>query len=233
MPSLFFFMGYVRKLDRYPPRRPGERSGPAGWSCAHEAGDQLSEDELIGMIALLLIAGHETTMNLIGNGMLALMEHPDSMEQLRSDPTLIKSAIEELLRYDGPLETATERFARENVTIHGITIPRGEMVFAVLASANRDERQFERPDELDLSQEPNRRHVAFPGLAYTTACDAPLARLEGQIAINTLLRRIPELRLSVTVKALRWRPGLVLHGMSSLPVTLTGRHASTLRTVSR
>ncbi len=140
------------------------------------------------MVSLLLIAGHETTVNLIGNGMLALMEHPESMDQLRNDPALIKPAVEELLRYDGPLETATERYAREDVTIAGVTIPRGEMVFAVLASANRDERQFERPDELNLTREPN-RHLAF-GLGVHYCLGAPLARLEGQIAINTLLRRV-------------------------------------------
>ncbi len=219
MPSLVSFMGYLRKLIRIRRADPGNDLTSA-LVQAREAGDQLSEDELIGMISLLLIAGHETTVNLIGNGMLALMEHPDSMEQPRNDPTLIKSAVEELLRFDGPLETATERFASEDVTIHGITIPRGEMVFAVLASANRDERQFERPNELDLAREPN-RHVAF-GLGMHYCLGAPLARLEGQIAINTLLRRIPELKLAVPVKALRWRPGLVLHGMRSLPVTLSG-----------
>ena len=143
----------------------------------HEAGDQLSEDELIGMISLLLIAGHETTVNLIGNGMLALMEHPDSMEQLRHDPSLIKSAIEELLRMMVRWRRQPNDLC-EDVTIHGVTIPRGEMVFAVLASANRDERRFERPDELDLSREPN-RHVAF-GLGVHYCMGAPLARLEGK-----------------------------------------------------
>ncbi len=156
---------------------------------AHEAGDRLSEDELVSMIFLLLIAGHETTVNLIGNGVLALLEHPEAMARLRDDPSLIKPAVEELLRYDGPLATATERFAREDVTIDGVTIPRGEMVLAVLSSANRDDRQFERPDALDLTREPN-RHLAF-GLGVHYCLGAPLARLEGQIAINTLLRRAP------------------------------------------
>ena len=197
---------------------------------AHEAGDRFSEDELLGMIFLLLIAGHETTVNLIGNGVLALLEHPDSMEQLRNDPSLIKSAVEELLRYNGPLETATERFASEDVTVAGVTIPRGEMVFAGLASANRDDRQFERPDELDLTREPN-RHLAF-GLGVHYCLGAPLARLEGQIAINTLLRRVPDLRLAVPMDRLRWRPGLVLHGMKALPVTFAGRAALALQNIA-
>ena len=171
------------------------------------------------MVSLLLIAGHETTVNLIGNGMLALMEHPDQMDRLRNEPALIKPAVEELLRYDGPLETATERYAREDVTIAGVTIPRGEMVFAVIASANRDERQFEHADILDISREPN-RHVAF-GQGVHFCIGAPLARLEGQIAISSLLSRIPDLRLAVPRQSLRVRPGLVLHGLKALPVSFS------------
>jgi cytochrome P450 PksS len=188
---------------------------------AREASDQLSEDELLAMVSLLLIAGHETTVNLIGNGMLALMEHPDQMARLRDEPALIKPAVEELLRFDGPLETATERYAREDVAIAGVTIPRGEMVFAVLASANRDERQFDHADTLDLSREPN-RHVAF-GQGVHFCLGAPLARLEGQIAINSLLRRVSDLRLAVPPQSLRRRPGLVLHGLKSLPVAYSRR----------
>ena len=153
---------------------------------AEEAGEQLSEDELVAMVFLLLVAGHETTVNLIGNGTLALLEHPDQMERLRADPTLLKPAVEELLRYASPLETATERYAREDVTVAGVTIPRGALVFAALASANRDERQFPDPDALDIAREPN-RHLSF-GLGPHFCLGAPLARLEGQVAIGTLLR---------------------------------------------
>jgi len=110
---------------------------------------------MVAMVGLLLAAGHETTVNLIGNGMLALLEHPNQMEKLRNDPALIKQAVEEFLRYVSPVEIATERFAREDVTIAGVTIPRGEMVYAVIASANRDERQFPNPDTLDIRREPN------------------------------------------------------------------------------
>ena len=183
---------------------------------------------MLAMVSLLLIAGHETTVNLIGNGMLALLEHPRQLERLRDDPGLIKPAVEELLRYDGPLETATERYAREDVTIAGVTIPRGEMVFAVLASANRDERQFDHADTLDLTREPN-RHLAF-GQGVHFCLGAPLARLEGQIAINTLLRRIPDLRLAVPRPSLRRRPGLVLHGLKSLPVAFPPRREPVFET---
>jgi cytochrome P450 PksS len=183
---------------------------------AEEAGDTLSEKELLAMIALLLVAGHETTVNLIGNGTLALLENPDQMNKLRNDPTLIRSAVEELLRYYSPVEVATERFARQDVTLAGVTIPRGEMVGAVIASANRDERQFKNADTLDITREPN-RHLAF-GLGPHFCLGAALARMEGQIAINTLLRRLPDLRLRVAPAALRWRPGLLLRGLEALPV---------------
>jgi cytochrome P450 len=220
IPSLWAFLRYIRRLVQT--RRAAPRDDLVSALVeAREVGDKLTEDELLAMVSLLLIAGHETTVNLIGNGMLALMEHPESLEQLRNDPALIKPAVEELLRYDGPLETATERYAHEDLTIAGVTIPRGEIVFAVLASANRDERQFDRPDELNLTREPN-RHLAF-GLGVHYCLGAPLARLEGQIAINTLLRRLPDLRLARPVSALRRRPGLVLHSLEALPVTFAKR----------
>ena len=179
----------------------------------------MSEDELVAMIFLLLVAGHETTVNLIGNRTLALLENPDQMNRLRDDPALIKAAVEELLRYNGPLETDRERCTREDTTVAGVTVPRGELVFAVLASANRDEQQFEDADRLDLGREPN-PHVAF-GFGIHYCLGASLARVEGQIAIGTLLRRIPNLKVAIPSNALRWRRGLVLRGLESLPVTFT------------
>ena len=170
----------------------------------------------MAMIFLLLVAGHETTVNLVGNGMLALLEHPDQMEKLRSDPALIKPALEELLRYGSPVEIATERYAREDVTMGGITIPRGAMVFAVIGSANRDERQFTNPNCLDITREPN-KHLSF-GLGTHFCLGAALARLEGQVAIATLLRRLPNLRLTVAPAMLRWRSGQLLRGLEALPV---------------
>jgi cytochrome P450 len=215
IPNVMAFLRYIRKLVQARRARPQDDLVSA-LVQVEEAGDQLSEDELVAMIFLLLVAGHETTVNLIGNGSLALLRNPDQMEKLRNDPSLIKTAVEELLRYESPLETATERYAREDVTVAGVTIPRGATVFAVIASANRDERQFPDPDALDLTREPN-RHLAFgQGIHYCLG--APLARLEGQIAINTLLRRAPELRLAVPPESLRWRRGLVLRGLQALPV---------------
>ncbi len=151
IPSLIAFLRYIRRLVQTRRAAPQDDLVSA-LVQVREAGDQLSEDELLAMVSLLLIAGHETTVNLIGNGMLVLMEHPQEMDRLRDDPALIKLAVEELLRFNGPLQTATERYAREDVTMAGVTIPRGEMVFAVVASANRDERQFDRADTLDLAR---------------------------------------------------------------------------------
>ncbi len=165
---------------------------------------------------LLLVAGHETSANLIASGTLALLQHPHQMERLKHNPSLIKPAVEELLRYTSPLDMATERFAREDVMIAGTTIPRGEMVLAVIGSANRDDQQFENPDILDLTREPN-RHLAF-GLGVHYCLGAPLARLEGQIAIHTLLHRLPNLHLKRVPELLRWRRGLFLRGLEQLPL---------------
>jgi len=218
VPSVMGFMRYLRRIIRQ--RRTDPRDDlVSALVHAEEAGDTLSEDEMLGMIGLLLVAGHETTVNLIGNGVLALLEHPDQLEKLRNDPALDKSAIEELLRFGSPVEITTERYAREDVTIAGVTIPRGEMVFAVIGSANRDERQFADPDRLDITRDPN-RHLSF-GLGTHFCLGAALARLESQIAIATLLSRVSGLRLAVPPNALRWRAGLLLRGVERLPVAFT------------
>jgi cytochrome P450 len=185
---------------------------------AEQAGDKLSEDELLGMVTLLIIAGHETTVNLIGNGVLALLENPAQLERLRAEPTLMKSALEELARYYGPVEVATERYARETLEYGGVTIPKGGQVAGVLASANRDERHFENPNKLDLGREKN-RHLAFgQGIHYCLG--APLARLEGHIALQTLLEQLPNLRLAVPRETLRWNRGLNIRGLEKLPLEL-------------
>jgi cytochrome P450 PksS len=229
IPHVMAFMGYCRKLIKARQAKPHDDLLSA-LVQARTAGDRLSDDELVSMIVLLLVAGHETTVNLIGNGVLALLSHPAQLDRLRSDPALIKPAVEELLRYDSPVQMATERYAREDVTIAGMTIPRGGLVFAVLGSANRDERQFDRPDELDLAREPN-RHLSF-GQGAHYCIGAPLARLEGQIAINTLLQRAPDLRLAFPAKALRQRPALILRGVEALPVTFSRRRAPLLQTAN-
>ena len=217
IPSVMAFIRYIRQLVQTRRAQPQDDLISA-LTQAKEAGDQLSADELLAMIFLLLVAGHETTVNLIGNGALALLTHPAQMAKLCADPTLIKSAVEELLRYDSPLETATERYVREDVVVADTRIPRGALVYAALASANRDERQFANPDTLDLMREPN-KHLSFgQGMHYCLG--APLARLEGQIAINTLLQRAPNLRLTVAPNTLRWKRGLVLRGLEALPITL-------------
>ena len=178
-----------------------------------EAGDKLSEEELIGMINLLLIAGYETTVNLIGNGALALLEHPSQRELLKSDPG---TAIEELLRYTSPLDIASQRFAAEELTIDSTTIRRGDLVVAMIGSANHDETQFRDPDMLDLRRDPN-RHVAF-GQGIHFCIGAPLARLEGQIALLTLFRRFPNVRLDRKPESLRWRKSLIVRGLEELHV---------------
>ncbi len=221
IPSVLAFLRYIRKLveaRRADPKANPEDNLVSALVQAEEAGESLSADELVAMIFLLLVAGYETTVNLIGNGTLALLRNPGEMDRLRSDPGLIESAVEELLRYESPLETATERYAREDVEIAGATIPRGALVYLVIASANRDGDQFPDPDRLDLGREPN-RHLSFgQGIHYCLG--APLARLEGQIAINTLLRKAPGLRLAVPPEDLCWRRGMVLRGLAALPVRL-------------
>jgi cytochrome P450 len=220
IPNVMAFVRYIRRLIELRRLDPQDDLVTV-LLRSEEAGDQMNGDELLAMIFLLLIAGHETTVNLIGNGTLSLIENPEQMEKLRKEPSLIKSAIEELLRFNGPLETATERYAREAVEIHGTVIPKGGLAYAVLASANRDEKEFENPDALDLAREPN-RHLAF-GYGIHYCLGAPLARLEGQVALSTLFRRIPDLRLAKPSDALRWRRGLVLRGLESLPIVFSKR----------
>lgn len=215
IPHVIAFLRYIRKLIRLRRDNP-QHDLTSALVQAEEAGDKLNEDELLSMIFLLLIAGHETTVNLIANGTLALLRHPEQMEKLRRDPSLVESAVEELLRFEGPVETATERYALEDVLISGTTIPQGGLVYVVLASANRDKRQFDNPDTLDITRQ-NNRHLAFgQGIHYCLG--APLARLEAKIAINALLRRFPGLKLDVPETQIQWKKGLVLRGLKSLPV---------------
>jgi cytochrome P450 PksS len=215
LPAIWMFIRYLRRFFKVRRRDPQDDLASA-LIRAEEAGDKLSEDELLAMVFLLLVAGHETTVNLIGSGTLALLEHPDQMEKLRREPSLIKSAVEELLRYTAPVFMSTERYAREDITIHGVTIPRGEMTFGVIGSANRDETVFENPNVLDITREPN-KHLSF-GQGIHFCLGAPLARMEAQIAVNTLLSRMPDLRLKVSPEHLRWRPSMILRGLDSLPV---------------
>jgi cytochrome P450 len=187
--------------------------------AAEEAGDVFSEDELFSMILLLIVVGHETSVNLIGNGTLALLQYPEAWAQLQSRPHLLPPAIEEMLRFDCPVERAPMRYAAEDVEIGGVLVRRGDAVSVVLGSANRDEAQFPHAHRFDLTRTPN-RHLAFGhGIHYCLG--ASLARLEGRIAFQTLLERMPDLRLAVPPEQLRWRTHPIMRGLQRLPVAWT------------
>jgi cytochrome P450 len=181
---------------------------------AEEQGDKLSEGELISTCILLFIAGHETTVNLIGNGVLALLRHPDQLRLLREEPDLITSAIEELLRYDSPVQR-TARVTSERVEVGGRMIEKGAMVVAAIGAANRDPAHFSDPDRLDIGRRDN-RHLSF-GFGIHFCLGAPLARVEGQVAIGTLLRRRPRLELATDTP--EWRESSTLRGLKALPLS--------------
>ncbi|PYN10006.1 MAG: cytochrome P450 [Candidatus Rokuibacteriota bacterium] len=185
----------------------------SGLIAAEEAGDKLNEVELLATCILLLIAGHETTVNLIGNGTLALLRHRDQLQRLQRDPGLTASAIEELLRFDGPVQR-TARIPSEDIVIGGRTIAKGEMVMPFIGAADRDPVQFPDPDRLDIGRADN-RHIAF-GWGIHFCLGAPLARIEGQIAISTLVRRMPKLELATAQP--EYRQSLTLRGLKALPV---------------
>ncbi|MET3942004.1 cytochrome P450 [Paenibacillus sp. PvP094] len=185
---------------------------------AEESGQQLTENELLGVVSLLIIAGHETTVNLIGNGVLALLEHPEQRDLLIQKPELIHNAVEEMLRYNGPVEFSTSRWALEDVEFRGQNIAKGELVIVALDSANRDTEKFKDADIFDITREKS-QHLAF-GKGIHLCLGAPLARLEGEIAISTLLARYPKIQLQTDVTELEWRPGMIVRGLKELPVQL-------------
>ncbi|MEO3767340.1 cytochrome P450 [Streptomyces sp. B8F3] len=188
----------------------------SGLIRASDEGEKLTENEAAAMAFILLFAGFETTVNLIGNGTYALLTHPVERARLAADPALLPSAVEELLRYDGPVEMATWRFATEPLEIGGQRVAVGDPVLVVLAAADRDPARFADPDSLDLSRRDN-QHVGYGhGIHYCLG--APLARLEAQTALGTLLRRLPDLRLAGETSELRWRGGLIMRGLRTLPV---------------
>ncbi len=215
VPAVWQFMRYARQLADQ--RRAEPRADLlTALIEAEDEGEQFTEEELLGMIFLLLVAGHETTVNLIGNGMLALLNHPEQLALLQAQPELIENAVEELLRYESPLMTSEMSFAREEMTLHGVTIPKGATVLPALISANRDESIFANADQLDLTRTPN-RHLAF-GQGVHYCLGAPLARLEGKIAFTTLLARAPELQLAVPREKIKYRTIMILRGLKELPV---------------
>src|SRR5258708_3985453 len=214
--ALEMFVQYIKTLLADKRAHPGSDL-TSGLVQAEEHRDTLSETELISTIFLLIVAGHETTVNLIGNGVLALLQHPDQMQLLRADSSLLPSAIEELLRYTAPVSLSSPRWASEDIPMYGKVISKGEMVFVSLIGADTDPQQFADPEVLNILRQEH-QHVAFgKGIHYCLG--APLARLEGQIAIGTLLQRLPNLRQEPPTAQLTWTQNPILRGLTSLPVT--------------
>ncbi|GGY61084.1 cytochrome P450 hydroxylase [Streptomyces omiyaensis] len=219
--------GYLAELIHRKRERLGEDGSDdliSGLIRASDHGDHLTEAEAVAMCFVLLFAGFETTINLIGNGAYALLRNPGQRALLQSslaagERGLLETGVEELLRYDGPVELATWRYATTGLTLGGRAIPAGDPVLVVLAAADRDPDRFGAPDTLDLARGDN-QHLGYGhGIHYCLG--APLARLEGQTALATLLTRLPDLRLGVDPDELRWRGGLIMRGLRTLPVEFT------------
>jgi hypothetical protein len=197
---------------------PGDDLVSALIALRDEDGDRLSEDELTSLAFLILWAGYETTVHLIGNGVLALLTHPEQLAMLRREPALLSPAIDELLRVAGPIPFAIRRFPVEDVEVGGHTIPAGDTVLLCLAAAHRDPARFTDPDTIDITRQAN-AHLAY-GHGIHHCLGSALARLEAEIAIGSLLRRFPALGLAVPVDDLAWRPSFRSHGLLTLLVTL-------------
>ncbi len=209
--------GYLAKLVETKRTEPDDRLVSALVEVA-EDGDRLSPDELVAMAMMLLIAGHETTVNLIGNGVLALLTHPEQRALLRERPDLLPSAVEEFLRWDSPIHTTPARFAAEDVEYSGVTIPAGSTVVLSLASANRDTDRFADAEEFRVDRDSS-GHTAF-GHGLHHCLGAQLARIEGQEAIRDLFARFPDLALAGPVEDLVYRRSTLIRGLTTLPVEL-------------
>jgi cytochrome P450 len=204
-----YFRGLIEQLRKNP-----QGNLLDAMIAAEEQGDRLSEEELLANCILLFGAGHETTVNLIGNGVLALLRHPEQLAKLQAKPDLIESAVEECLRYESPVQM-TGREVRQEVEIGGVRISAGERLFTLIGAANRDPEQFPDPDRFDIAREDN-KHLAF-GHGIHFCLGASLARLEGQLAIGTLVRRLPGLKLETDTP--QWREAFTLRGLQTLPVS--------------
>jgi cytochrome P450 len=207
------FSDYLRGLIRERRRRPTEDL-IGGLVQVIDQGDRLTEDEMIGTCVLLLNAGHEATVNMTGNGWWALFRNPDQLARLRADHALIPRAVEELMRYDTPLQMF-ERWVLENVEIHGVRVARGQELALLFGSANRDPAAFDRPDELDLGREPN-PHMTF-GAGIHFCLGAPLGRVELETSFGSLLRRAPHMELAAEPE---WKPNYIIRGLRELRVRL-------------
>jgi cytochrome P450 len=217
LPNILRFLSYLKRFIVM--KRADPQDDLVSALVAAEAdGEKLDAEELMAMIGILLSAGHETTVNVLGNGMLTLLTQPEAMAQLQAQPAITETAVEELLRFCGPIATLTHRYAMEDLEISGARVPKGALVFGLVASANRDERQFEQADKLDLTRSPN-RHLTF-GEGGHYCIGASLARMESAIAFRDILARFPTLRLAEKPDQLDWTPGLVLRGLRKLPVAI-------------
>lgn len=217
LPSVVAFVRFLRDLvdDR---RRDPRDDLTTALVEAEEAGDRLTSEELVAMLFLLLVAGHETSSGLIANSTIALLDDPAGAERIRAGDLDTRTAVEELLRFSGPLLTATERWSSADIELHGERVMRGDLVLAGLASANRDEHRFDSPDELRLDRDPN-PHLAFgKGIHYCLG--AALARLEGRTALECLWGRTRDVRLGIDRRAISWRRGPMLRAPLRLPVAL-------------
>ena len=208
------FIAYLRDLFEHKRQTPTDDM--ISRLVRAEGDGALDEDETLGTVFLMFLAGHVTTVNLVGNGVVALLTHPDQLAKLKTNSELAKGVDEETLRYWGPVDFIARRIAREDVEVDGTVIPAGEQAAIGLASANRDPERFTNPDVFDITRADANRHVAF-GKGIHVCLGAPLARIEGQVAFATLFRRFPELRLAVPAEEVRWG-GSVLRGFARLPV---------------
>jgi cytochrome P450 len=205
---------YFRRAVREREQRPGNDL-ISQLMALREVDDALSEDEVIGTCMLFLFGGHETTTNLIGNGVRVLLEHPDERQRLLEEPALIDSAVEEILRYDGPTG-ASVRLVRNSHSMHGVHLTAGERVFVMINAANRDPRAFEDPDRVDITRSPN-NHLTF-NYGPHFCMGAPLARLEGQVAIGEVLRRLP--RITLAAEGYDYMDTMIMRGVRSMPVRI-------------
>ncbi len=212
MKSVAELIDYLRELVAQRRKEPKDDLISA-LVMAEDQGDSFTQEELFSMCVLLIFAGHETTTNLIGNGILALLNNPSELAKLRQNPSLIVPAIEEIIRYDGPVQTTT-RTALEPLEIGGKQIAKGDRISLTLGAANRDPAQFPDPDRMDITRGEN-RHVGF-GFGIHFCLGAALARMESQLAIGAMVERMPELRLESA--DLVWRDNPILRGVNSLPV---------------
>jgi len=203
-----YFRGLIAQRRAHP-----EEDLLSALIAAEEQGDTLTEQELLSTCTLLLVAGHETTVNLIANGVLALLRHPDQLDLLRDEPSFARGAVEEVLRYDPPVQM-TVRVALEDMAIGGETIKKGQQAIILLASANRDPAQFPDPERFDIRRQDN-HHLSF-GHGTHFCVGAPLARLEGEIALRTLVRRLEGLQL--LTEEPEYKENIVLRGLAALPV---------------